>query len=71
MQWFPRARKSGGVMSAGSDLTKAGSFVGRLGPLAVALSGSFLWLASPAAGWVSGQTIQVAGGGARSRILPR
>ena len=37
MQWFPRARKSGEVMNAGSDLTNAGSFMGRLGPLAVAL----------------------------------
>ena len=35
------------------------------------VANAFLWLASPAAGWVSGQTIQVAGGGARSRILPR
>jgi len=35
------------------------------------VANAFLWLASPAAGWVSGQTIQVAGGGARSRILPK
>ena len=35
------------------------------------IANAFLWLASPAAGWVSGQTIQVAGGGARSRILPK
>ena len=35
------------------------------------VANAFLWLASPAAGWISGQTIQVAGGGARSRILPK
>ena len=30
----------------------------------------FLWLASPASGRVSGQTIQVVGGGRRVEILP-
>jgi hypothetical protein len=34
MQWFLRVGKSGEVMNAGSDAAKAGSFVGRLGPLA-------------------------------------
>jgi 7-alpha-hydroxysteroid dehydrogenase len=34
------------------------------------VANAFLWLASPAGGWVSGQTIQVAGGGARVKILP-
>ncbi len=35
------------------------------------VANAFLWLASPAAGWVSGQTFQIAGGGRRSRILPK
>jgi NAD(P)-dependent dehydrogenase (short-subunit alcohol dehydrogenase family) len=34
------------------------------------VANAFLWLASPAAGWVSGQTFQVAGGGTRVRLLP-
>ena len=34
------------------------------------VANAFLWLASPAGGWVSGQTIQVAGGGARVRLKP-
>jgi NAD(P)-dependent dehydrogenase (short-subunit alcohol dehydrogenase family) len=34
------------------------------------VANAFLWLASPAGGWVSGQTFQVAGGGARVRLLP-
>ena len=35
------------------------------------VANAFLWLASRAGGWISGQTIQVAGGGARMRILPK
>ncbi len=34
------------------------------------VANAFLWLASRAGGWVSGQTIPVAGGGARVKILP-
>lgn len=34
------------------------------------VANAFLWLASPAGGWVSGQTFQVAGGGARVRLIP-
>ena len=34
------------------------------------VANAFLWLASRAGSWISGQTIQVAGGGARMRILP-
>lgn len=34
------------------------------------VANAFLWLASRAGSWVSGQTFQVAGGGARVRILP-
>lgn len=34
------------------------------------VANAFLWLASPASSWVSGQTFQVAGGGARVKILP-
>ncbi|MGM0583922.1 MAG: SDR family oxidoreductase [Pseudomonadota bacterium] len=34
------------------------------------VANAFLWLASPAGGWVSGQTIQVAGGGRRVRLIP-
>lgn len=35
------------------------------------VANAFLWLASRAGSWISGQTIQVAGGGARMRILPK
>lgn len=35
------------------------------------VANAFLWLASRAGGWVSGQTISVAGGGARVKILPK
>ncbi len=34
------------------------------------VANAFLWLASRAGGWVSGQTIQVAGGGRRIRLKP-
>lgn len=34
------------------------------------VANAFLWLASPAGSWVSGQTIQVSGGGARVRLKP-
>jgi NAD(P)-dependent dehydrogenase (short-subunit alcohol dehydrogenase family) len=34
------------------------------------VANAFLWLASPAGSWVSGQTIQVAGGGKRVRLMP-
>ena len=34
------------------------------------VANAFLWLASRAGSWISGQTVQVAGGGARMRILP-
>lgn len=34
------------------------------------VANAFLWLASRAGSWVSGQTFQVAGGGARVRLLP-
>jgi NAD(P)-dependent dehydrogenase (short-subunit alcohol dehydrogenase family) len=34
------------------------------------VANAFLWLASRAGGWVSGQTIQVHGGGTRVRLIP-
>lgn len=34
------------------------------------VANAFLWLASPAGSWVSGQTIQVSGGGTRIRLMP-
>lgn len=34
------------------------------------IANAFLWLASPAGSWVSGQTIQVSGGGTRIRLKP-
>ena len=56
-----------GYAAAGLDesaqyaLTHPNNLTGRAGtPQDVA--NAFLWLASPAGGWVSGQTIQVAGG---------
>ena len=65
-----------GYAAAGLDesaqyaLTHPNNLTGRAGtPQDVA--NAFLWLASPAGGWVSGQTIQVAGGGARVRLKPQ
>jgi NAD(P)-dependent dehydrogenase (short-subunit alcohol dehydrogenase family) len=64
-----------GYASAGLDaaaqhaLTHPDNLTGRAGsPQDVA--NAFLWLASPAGGWVSGQTIQVSGGGKRVRLMP-
>lgn len=34
------------------------------------VANAFLWLASPASGWVSGQILQVAGGPKRLRLVP-
>lgn len=34
------------------------------------IANAFLWLASPAGSWVSGQTIQVSGGGKRVKLKP-
>lgn len=34
------------------------------------VANAFLWLASPAGSWVSGQTLQVSGGGKRVRLKP-
>lgn len=64
-----------GYAAAGLDakvqerLTNPDNLTGRSGtPQDVA--NAFLWLASPAGSWVSGQTIQVAGGPSRVRLLP-
>ena len=64
-----------GYADAGLDesvqnaLTHPNNLTGRSGtPQDVA--NAFLWLASNAGSWVSGQTIQVSGGGTRVRLLP-
>jgi NAD(P)-dependent dehydrogenase (short-subunit alcohol dehydrogenase family) len=64
-----------GYAEAGLDekaqyaLTHPDNLTGRAGsPRDVA--NAFLWLASPAGSWVSGQTIQVSGGGKRIRLKP-
>ena len=50
-------------------LMRPGTLTGRPGrPEDVA--NAFLWLASPAGGWVSGHTIRMAGGGKRMRPMP-
>ena len=64
-----------GYAEAGLDekaqyaLTHPNNLTGRAGsPQDVA--NAFLWLASPAGSWVSGQTIHVSGGGTRIRLKP-
>lgn len=64
-----------GYAAAGLDekaqyaLTHPNNLTGRAGsPQDVAAA--FLWLASPAGSWVSGQTINVSGGGTRIRLKP-
>jgi len=64
-----------GYAAAGLDqatqdaLANPDSLTGRPGrPQDVA--NAFLWLASRAGSWVSGQTLQVAGGGKRVRLIP-
>jgi NAD(P)-dependent dehydrogenase (short-subunit alcohol dehydrogenase family) len=64
-----------GYASAGLDaaaqekLMNPDNLAGRSGtPQDVA--NAFLWLASPAGGWVSGQILQVAGGPKRVRLVP-
>lgn len=64
-----------GYASAGLDekaqyaLAHPNNLTGRAGrPQDIA--NAFLWLASPAASWVSGQTIQVSGGGTRIKLKP-
>ncbi len=64
-----------GYAEAGLDaavqerMTHPNNLTGRSGtPQDVA--NAFLWLASPAGSWVSGQTFQVAGGGTRVRLIP-
>lgn len=64
-----------GYASAGLDakaqeaLKNPGNLAGRSGtPQDVA--NAFLWLASPAGGWVSGQILQVSGGPKRLRLVP-
>jgi NAD(P)-dependent dehydrogenase (short-subunit alcohol dehydrogenase family) len=64
-----------GYAAAGLDekaqyaLTHPNNLTGRAGsPQDVA--NAFLWMASPAGSWVSGQTINVSGGGTRIRLKP-
>lgn len=64
-----------GYAEAGLDekaqyaLAHPNNLIGRAGtPQDIA--NAFLWLASPAASWISGQTIQVSGGGNRVRLKP-
>ena len=64
-----------GYAAAGLDakaqeaLAHPNNLTGRAGrPQDVA--NAFLWLASPAGSWVSGQTISVSGGGSRIRLKP-
>ncbi|WP_179228295.1 SDR family oxidoreductase [Leptolyngbya ohadii] len=64
-----------GYAAAGLDekaqyaLAHPNNLTGRAGkPQDVA--NAFLWLASPAGSWVSGQTIQVSGGGTRIKLKP-
>lgn len=55
--------------AAQEKLAKPNNLTGRAGsPQDVA--NAFLWLASRAGGWVSGQTLQVHGGGTRVRLKP-
>jgi 7-alpha-hydroxysteroid dehydrogenase len=64
-----------GYAAAGLDaktqerLTNPDNLTGRSGA-SQDVANAFLWLASPAGSWVSGQTIQVAGGPKRVRLIP-
>lgn len=64
-----------GYAAAGLDaktqdrLTNPDNLTGRSGT-SQDVANAFLWLASPAGSWVSGQTIQVAGGPKRVRLIP-
>ena len=64
-----------GYAAAGLDekvqhaLMHPDNLTGRAGK-AEDIANAFLWLASRAGSWVSGQTIQVAGGGKRVRLMP-
>ncbi len=64
-----------GYAAAGLDaktqerLTNPDNLTGRSGT-SQDVANAFLWLASPAGAWVSGQTIQVAGGPKRVRLIP-
>ena len=64
-----------GYAAAGLDaktqerLTNPDNLTGRSGT-SQDVANAFLWIASPAGSWVSGQTIQVAGGPKRVRLLP-
>lgn len=64
-----------GYADAGLDaatqerLTRPNNLTGRAGT-SQDVANAFLWLASNAGSWVSGQTIQVHGGGTRVRLMP-
>jgi NAD(P)-dependent dehydrogenase (short-subunit alcohol dehydrogenase family) len=64
-----------GYASAGLDaaaqkaLMNPDNLTGRSGT-SQDVANAFLWLASPAGGWVSGQTLQVSGGSKRVRLVP-
>lgn len=55
--------------AAQAALASPDNLTGRAGR-AQDVANAFLWLASPAGAWISGQTIQVAGGGRRVRLKP-
>lgn len=65
----PGYAEAGLDAAAQEKLAHPNNLTGRAGsPQDVA--NAFLWLASPAGGWVSGQTLQVNGGGTRVRLMP-
>jgi NAD(P)-dependent dehydrogenase (short-subunit alcohol dehydrogenase family) len=65
----PGYAEAGLDAAAQEKLAHPNNLTGRAGsPQDVA--NAFLWLASPAGSWVSGQTLQVSGGGTRVRLMP-
>jgi NAD(P)-dependent dehydrogenase (short-subunit alcohol dehydrogenase family) len=54
----------------GGEVCRVGCDITRQEDIEDCVPNAFLWLASPVESWVSGQTIQVSGGGKQVRLIP-